>query len=223
MISFLPQMWSPPVMTWTPARNSSSASEGMRPLPPARFSPLAMTQSTSSLRQNSPMRFTMIERPGLPTTSPIARILTFMRGLPRVLHEPALAHDRHADLSRIRQLLLDLLGDVAGQRDGLRVADLVAVHEHADLAAGLDRVDAGDAGLVLGERLELLDALDVTVERLAARAGAGRGDRVGRGGDHGVHVVGVGIVVVVRRGVDDLLGLLEPLEQLAADDRVGAL
>src|SRR6185369_16802797 len=81
MISFLPQMWSPPVMTWTPALNSSSASEGSRPLPPARFSPLAMTQSTSSLRQYSPMRLMMIDRPGLPTTSPIARILTFMKDL----------------------------------------------------------------------------------------------------------------------------------------------
>src|SRR4029450_10997479 len=104
------------------------------------------------------MRFTMIDRPGLPTTSPIARILTFM--LPRVLDETALSHHGDPDLAGVRQLLLDLLGDVARQRDGLRVADLVAVDEHADLAAGLDRVDAGDAGLGAGERLELLDALD---------------------------------------------------------------
>src|SRR5947207_7105881 len=129
MISFLPQMWSPPVITWTPALKSSSASEGISPLPPARFSPLAMTQSTDSRRQYSPRRLTMMERPGLPTTSPIARMRTFIGGgfLACVLDEPALAHDRHPDLAGVGQLLLDLLGDVARQRDRLRVGAVVAV------------------------------------------------------------------------------------------------
>src|SRR4051812_26899902 len=120
----------------------------------------------------------MIERAGLPTTAPIARIPTFIGGLPRVFDESAFAPHRHANFAGIRQLLLDLLGDVPRQDDGLGVADLVAVDEDADLAAGLDRVDSGDAGLGLREGFQLLDALDVAVEGLAARARAGGGDRV---------------------------------------------
>jgi len=54
---------------------------GLRRQQPAaagEVSPLAITQSTSSFRQYSPMRLMMIDRPGLPTTSPIARIRTFI-------------------------------------------------------------------------------------------------------------------------------------------------
>ena len=45
MISRLSQMWLPLVMTSTPASYRLRAVEIVRPMPPARFSPLAVTRS----------------------------------------------------------------------------------------------------------------------------------------------------------------------------------
>src|SRR5919109_2853570 len=61
-------------MTSTPAPNSSSASLGVMPTPPAAFSPLATTQSSrcSSRRPGSSSRTT--RRPVRATTSPMKRI-----------------------------------------------------------------------------------------------------------------------------------------------------
>ena len=50
------------------------------------------------------------------------------------------------------------------------VVDLLGPDEDPDLAAGLDRERALDAGEALGDRLEVLEALDVGVHRLAAGA-----------------------------------------------------
>src|SRR3990170_8908180 len=111
-------MWLPLVMTSTPASNSAAAVDGVRPMPPAMFSPLAVTRCTprSSRRPGSSRSSTT--RPGLPITSPIISTRTapptaLMSGLLRVLHGARLADDGHLDLAGIGERLLDLAHDVA--------------------------------------------------------------------------------------------------------------
>ena len=64
-------------------------------------------------------------------------------------------------------------------RAGGQVVDLLGPDEDADLAAGLDRERLLDAAEALGDRLQVLEALDVRVHRFAAGARARRADRVG--------------------------------------------
>ena len=52
----------------------------------------------------------------------------------------------HLDLAGILHLFLDLLGEVPGKDDHLVLADLVGLHHHADLAAGLDGIGLLHAG-----------------------------------------------------------------------------
>ena len=73
-ISFLSQMWFPPVSTSMPAANNSSAIRGVMPNPAAEFSPLAMTRSIWRVSTMSASRSATIPRPGEPTMSPINRI-----------------------------------------------------------------------------------------------------------------------------------------------------
>src|SRR5258705_1953596 len=81
----------------------------------------------------------------------------------RVLHGPRLADDRHLDLARIGQLLLDLAHDVAGEAGGGEGVDLLPPDEEPDLAPGLDGKRALDAGETVGDGLEVLQAPDVSV------------------------------------------------------------
>src|SRR4051795_504174 len=73
-------------MASTPAANSSSASLGVIPTPPAAFSPLATTKSapSSSRRAGSSSRIT--RRPARPTTSPMKRIAVMVGILAYVEH-----------------------------------------------------------------------------------------------------------------------------------------
>ena len=57
-----------------------------------------------------------------------------------------LAQDVNLYLTRVSQLVLDLLCDVAGKQNHLILADLFGLDHDADLAAGLNRVGACDAG-----------------------------------------------------------------------------
>src|SRR5438445_9818125 len=66
-------MWLPEVMTSTPASNSASAVVRVRPMPPARFSPLAVTNSTPRSARRPGSSCSTARRPGLPMTSPIIR------------------------------------------------------------------------------------------------------------------------------------------------------
>src|SRR4029079_17390616 len=66
-------MWLPDVMTSTPAARIASAVEGVRPLPPATFSPLAVTKSMPRSSRSSGRRFSTATLPGLPMRSPIMR------------------------------------------------------------------------------------------------------------------------------------------------------
>src|SRR5579862_1647632 len=66
-------MWLPEVITSTPAANRSLAVDSVRPIPPARFSPLAVTKSIPRDPRRSPRSASTASRPGLPITSPIIR------------------------------------------------------------------------------------------------------------------------------------------------------
>src|SRR6202030_2143936 len=96
----------------------------------------------------------------------------------RVLDRSRLPDDRHPDLTREAELGLDSLGDVAGHQLGRRVVDLLRLDEDSHLAAGLDRVRLLDSGEGVCYLLQLLQPLDVSLERLAARPGAGGRDGV---------------------------------------------
>ena len=81
---------------------------------------------------------------------------------------------RDPDLTRVLQLLLHLLRDVA--RDHLRgeVVDVLRLDQDPDLAARLHRVDLLDAREGVADLLQAFQPLDVGLERLAAGARAGR-------------------------------------------------
>src|SRR6476661_8148977 len=132
-------MWLPDVITSTPAPNSASAVDTVSPIPPATFSPLAVTKSMPRSSRIPASSRSMAIRPGLPMMSPIMRIRQApagrgafpFAGLPspdrsrlkgryppgprarslRVLDRPRLADDRDLDLARVRQVVLDLLDD----------------------------------------------------------------------------------------------------------------
>ena len=70
-------------------------------------------------------------------------------------------------------MLLDGPGDVAAELGGGFVAELVAVGDHADLAAGLDRVGLLDAREAAGEGFQLFEPPDVFLQGLAAGARGG--------------------------------------------------
>src|SRR4051812_30639883 len=106
------------------------------------------------------------------------------RALAGVLDRPGFTDDRDFDLTGILQLVLDPLGDVLREPDGLFVRDGVALDHDADLAAGLQGKRLGHAVEGVGDALQLLQPLDVGLEDVAARAGTGGGDGVGRLHDH---------------------------------------
>ena len=52
-------------------------------------------------------------------------------------------HDADTDLARIVYRRLNLMSDISGHPDGVRVRSAFAIHEHPELLAGLDREHAG--------------------------------------------------------------------------------
>src|SRR3954462_11694470 len=104
----------------------------------------------------------------------------------RVVDRARLAHHRHLDLAGVLELVLDLSRDlVREQRRGV-VVERTGLDHHPNLAPRLHRVDLLDAVVALGDRLEVAQALDVVLQRLAARAGPGAGQRVRSLHDHGL-------------------------------------
>src|SRR5438552_11733185 len=112
-----------------------------------------------------------------------------------VFRGAGLTNYRDPDLAGVAQLTLDALGDVAGHELRGRVVDLVWTDQDPDLPAGLDRIRLLDALEGVGDLLQLLQALDVGVERLPARAGSGGGDGVR--GDQEQRLDRMGLLVVV--------------------------
>src|SRR5213594_3437160 len=99
-------------MTSTPAASRASAVDGVSPMPPATFSPLAVTKSMPRVSRSPGSSCSTAWRPGLPIR---ASAPTSRTPLLRVLHGARLADDRDLDLARIGHLLLDLLDHVAGE------------------------------------------------------------------------------------------------------------
>ena len=101
--------------------------------------------------------------------------------------------------------------------------DLLRLDHDADLAAGLHGVGLLDALVRVGDRLELLEPLDVALERLAAGTGASGRDGVGGLHEDGLDGLRLDVAVVRLDGVDDRLGLVHPAGEVGADDGVRAL
>src|SRR4051794_29319323 len=141
----------------------------------------------------------------------------------RVVHGARLADDRHLDLAGILELLLDLARNVPRERDRAVVVDVVGRDDHADLAAGLHRVDLVDAGVARRDVLEIAQALDVLLERLAASAGARATQRVGSLHDDRLDGLRLDLVVVGLHRVGDGLRLAVAAHEVPADEGVWAL
>src|SRR5829696_4239184 len=225
-------MWLPEVMTSTPAANNASAVETVRPIPPATFSPFAVTKSMPRSSRIPARVCSTATRPGLPMMSPIMRIrhapggrgASPFAGFPsparslrpitiawvpwarllRVLDGARLADDGDLDLARVGQVVLDLLDDVAREARRGEVVDLLGADEDPHLPTGLDRERAFDAGEALGDPLEVLEALDVRLHRLAAGSRSRGADGVGDLDDRGLDAGELDLLVVCRDPVDDL-------------------
>jgi hypothetical protein len=86
-----------------------------------------------------------------------------------IFHSPHFADDRDLDLTRIIELVLDLLGDVLGHQGSALVGDLLAFDDDSDLPARLKGEGLGDALKGMGDLLELLQPLNVGLQKLAPR------------------------------------------------------
>src|SRR6185436_10640809 len=102
----------------------------------------------------------------------------------RIVDGACLTDHRHLDLARVFELVLDAAGDVLRQPHRFFVGDLLAFDHDPDFAAGLQGERLRHALERVGDALELFEPLDVGLEDVAARAGPGGGDRVGRLNDH---------------------------------------
>lgn len=89
----------------------------------------------------------------------------------RVRYGAGFADDGDLHLAGIGHLVLDFLGDIVRQPFRLLVGEFVCTDDHAQFAAGLDRIGLYDAGVREGDVLHLLQALDVAFDHLAAGAG----------------------------------------------------
>src|SRR5690606_13952422 len=127
------------------------------------------------------------------------------------------------DLPRILELLLEPPRDGLGQPGHPGVVDQLGLDDDAHLAARLDREAALDAREALRDLLQLLEALHVRLEHLAARTRPRAADRVRRRDEERLRVA-VRLLVVVRADrVQDLVRLVVLLAELVAELDVRAL
>src|SRR5688572_13800143 len=68
-----------------------------------------------------------------------------------VVGRARLPDHRDLDLAGVLELLLDLARDLVREQDGAVVVERARLHHHADLAAGLHRVDLVDAVVAGGD------------------------------------------------------------------------
>ena len=189
-----------------------------------------------SIPHSAPRR---VRRRRAPQIGPVVCRATLGAARPRWMPEPraGASPERHratstARVSRITvtftwpgilELILDLAGDLVREQRGRVVVDLARLDDHADLAAGLQRVHLRDAGLRRRDLLERLEPLDVVLEALAARARPRGGDRVGGDQQHGLDRLRLHLVVVRLDRVDDAVRLAVAAGELRGDERVRAL
>ena len=135
----------------------------------------------------------------------------------------ALANHDNAHLTGILHLFLDLVGDIVRKHRGLGIGDLVRLNHDMDLATGLHGIGALDAVVRIGDLLELLEALDVVLGRLAAGAGTGSGDGIGSLNQDVEHRVGVDIGMMGLDRVDNDGLLAITTGKLSANDGMRSL
>src|SRR5262245_47373339 len=170
-ISLLSQMWLPDVSTSAPCSSICLAIAAVTPKPPAAFSQFTTQKSIACSSRSRGRSLASAARPGSPQMSPT--INTFMTLL-RHLDRAGLADHHDFDVAGVLHLGFDPLGDVLGELVRVEVGHDVRARHHAQLAAGLNRVAHVDA--LVGERdlFELREPLDVGLQHVAPRAGAGR-------------------------------------------------
>src|SRR5262245_59606199 len=83
----------------------------------------------------------------------------------REFHTAGFAHDRHANLSGILQVFLDLTRDAARQRKRLFVVELLGLDKYAQLAARLDGETLFHAREGSPNPLQILHTLEVSGHR----------------------------------------------------------
>src|SRR3954451_3645352 len=90
-------------------------------------------------------------------------VVTWKRftALTSVVGGARLPNDGDLDLAGVLELLLDLAGDLVAEQHRAVVVERAGHDHHADLAAGLHRVDLVDAVVAGGGLLEGSQALDV--------------------------------------------------------------
>src|SRR5215471_3855406 len=215
-------MWLPEEKTSIGIRESSSHSSSVIPKPPAAFSMLTTVKSIRRLSMSGSSASWSARRPGAPTTSPTKS--RFMRDASaRVLHGARLPNDRDLDLAGILELRLDLLGHVAGEPERLVVGQARRLDDDPQLPSGLDGERLLDALEAVGDVLELLQALDVRLQDLAAGARPCGGERVGPVDEDGLEGPRLVVAVVALHRVDDVVVLPELLQHLAAELEVRPL
>ncbi len=118
---------------------------------------------------------------------------------------------------------MDLLGHVPGHQGGLYVGNLLLLHDHPDLPPGLNGVGLlhpleGD-----GDPLQVLQPLDILLERFPARPRPGRGKGVRRGHQDRLGTDRLHVPVMGGDRVHHIGGLPEFPGKIPADHRVPPL
>src|SRR3954468_11270438 len=147
---------------------------GVTPKPFAAFSMLTTQKSMACCWRSAGTCLAMAERPDSPNTSPTIRM--FMASLLRHFDRAGLPDDHDLDVAGVLHLGLDALGDVLGELVGVEIADDVRLGDHAQLAAGLDRIAHLDALVAERDLLQLRQPLDVRLQHVAAGTRARRRD-----------------------------------------------
>ena len=114
---------------------------------------------------------------------PVYRIYADLRRLDAslfgILHTANLAQQRDLDLAGVGHFVFDLLGDIASHLHGGFVVDFIGVDNHADFAAGLNRIGALHPLEPGGDLFEFFKPLDVTLQGLPSGTRSRGADGIG--------------------------------------------
>ena len=83
-----------------------------------------------------------------------------------VIDGACLTDNRHFDLSRVLQALLDLLRNIASEVNAAQIIDRIWLNHHAHLAPGLDRKGALNPSERCRDGFQSFQPFDIQVERL---------------------------------------------------------